>query len=165
MTSLALALLLLPLLRRRHRAASRDAYNLAVYRDQLAEVERDLARGLLSAEQAAAARTEIGRRILALTPSDGATGAGSGAMIAATLAILLLPVAAGMLYWRLGSPALPDQPFAERGAGTKPVAGDAGHIDIREALARLAAHLKTHPDDLTGWLLLARSELGLERYR
>src|SRR5260370_32467175 len=115
MTSLALALLLVPLLRREHRGASRDAYNLAVYRDQLAEVERDLARGLLNAEQAEAARAEIGRRILALTPGDGATGAGSGAMITATLAILLLPVAAGMLYWRLGSPALPDQPFAERG--------------------------------------------------
>src|SRR5713101_3301599 len=133
-------MLLAPLFFSRRRPASRDAYNLAVYRDQLAEVERDLARGLLSAEQADAARTEIGRRILALTPGDGATGAGSGAMITATLAILL-PVAAGMLYWRLGSPALPDQPFAERGAGTKPVAGDAGHIDIREALARLAANL------------------------
>ncbi len=165
MTSLTLALLLVPLLWRQHRTASRDAYNLAVYRDQLAEVERDLARGLLSAEQAAAARTEIGRRILALTPADGETRAGSGAMITATLAILLLPIAAGMLYWRLGSPALPDQPFAERGAKTKPVAGDAGHIDIREALARLAANLKTHPDDLTGWLLLARSELSLEHYR
>ncbi len=165
MTSLALALLLVPLLRHQHRAASRDAYNLAVYRDQLAEVERDLGRGLLSGEQAEAARAEIGRRILALTLGDGETRAGSGAMIAAMLAILLLPLAAGMLYWRLGSPALPDQPFAERGAGTKPVAGDAGPIDMNEALARLAAHLTTHPEDLTGWLLLAHSELSLKHYR
>src|SRR5712692_5134098 len=137
MTSLALALLLVPLLRHQHRAASRDAYNLAVYRDQLTEVERDLGRGLLSVEQAETARAEIGRRILALTPGDGETRTGSGAMIAATLAILLLPLAAGLLYWRLGSPALPDQPFAERAAKPKPVAGDTGPIDIHEALARL----------------------------
>jgi cytochrome c-type biogenesis protein CcmH len=168
MTSLALAILLLPLLRRRQRAAARDAYNLAVYRDQLAEVERDRARGLLDAEQAEAARAEIGRRILALTQSEGDTGAGANGVVAATLAILLLPLVAVLLYWQLGAPALLDQPFtargAQRGAGAKSVAGDAGHIDMNEAVARLAAHLKTHPEDLTGWLLLGRSELSLERY-
>jgi cytochrome c-type biogenesis protein CcmH len=167
-SSLALAMLLLPLIRRRHRAASRDAYNLAVYRDQLAEVERDLGRGLLDAEQAEAARAEIGRRILALTLEEGETGAGSNAFVAAALAILLLPVAAGALYLRLGSPALPDQPFASRGtersAAPISVAGNAGQIDMNEAVARLAAHLKTHPEDLAGWLLLARSELSLGRY-
>ena len=57
---------------RRRRPRSRDAYNLAVYRDQLAEIERDVARGMLSAEQAEAARAEIGRRILALTPAAAA---------------------------------------------------------------------------------------------
>ena len=46
MTSLALAILLVPLLLRRHAGASRESYNLAVYRDQLAEIERDVARGL-----------------------------------------------------------------------------------------------------------------------
>ena len=66
LTMLALAVLLVPLLLRRQRGESREAYNLAVYRDQLAEIERDLARGLLNPEQAEAARAEIGRRILAL---------------------------------------------------------------------------------------------------
>ena len=68
LTSLALAILLVPLLLRRHTAASRESYNLAVYRDQLAEIDRDAARGLLMPEQAEAARAEIGRRILALQP-------------------------------------------------------------------------------------------------
>src|SRR5258707_1394643 len=72
LTSLALAILLVPLLLRRRADGSREAYNLRVYRDQLAEVERDLGRGLLSPEQAEAARAEIGRRILGL--QDGATG-------------------------------------------------------------------------------------------
>jgi cytochrome c-type biogenesis protein CcmH len=168
MTGLALAMLLVPLIVRRRAPASRDAYNLAVYRDQLAEVERDLARGVLAAEPAEAARSEIARRILALKPAEGkiaATGQARGLkargatpVAAAALAILLLPVAAGMLYWKLGSPSLPDQPFAERAAaGT--------HINMNEAVARLGAHLKTHPEDLTGWLLLGRSELSLGRYR
>src|SRR5205807_9687059 len=52
----------------RHTAASRESYNLAVYRDQLAEIDRDAARGLLNPEQAEVARAEIGRRILALQP-------------------------------------------------------------------------------------------------
>ncbi len=166
MTALALALLLVPLLVRQRGPASRDAYNLAVYRDQLAEVERDLARGLLSAEQAEAARVEISRRILALHPADGATGAGGRPLVAATVAVLLLPLAAWALYWQLGSPALPDQPFAEqRGAAIKPVAQEAGHIDMNDAVARLAAHLKEHPEDLAGWLLFARSELSLGHYQ
>ncbi len=50
LTLAALAMLLAPLFWRRRGAAPRDAYNLAVYRDQLAEVERDLARGVLAAE-------------------------------------------------------------------------------------------------------------------
>jgi len=82
----------------------------------------------------------------------------------ATTAVLLLPFAAWMLYARLGSPALPDQPFAERAAAATPVAEAAPHPDISEALAKLAAHLKEHPEDLTGWLLLARAELRLGRY-
>ncbi len=166
MTSLALAMLLVPLLLRRRAPTSRDAYNLAVYRDQLAEVERDLARGVLAAEQAEAARAEIARRILALKPTAGEIAADPKSVAAAMLAILLLPVAAWMLYWQLGSPSLPDQPFAERKAASAlPVAANPAHIDMNEAVARLGAYLKTHPEDLTGWLLLGRSELSLGRYQ
>ena len=75
LTGLALAMLLAPLFWRRRSLASREAYSLAVYRDQLAEVERDLARGVLAAEHAEAARAEIARRILALKPTEAVTGA------------------------------------------------------------------------------------------
>jgi cytochrome c-type biogenesis protein CcmH len=161
LTTLALAMLLAPLFFRRPGLASREAYNLAVYRDQLAEIERDLARGVLAAEHAEAARAEIARRILALKPAEAETGPGTKHRAAAVAAILLLPVAAGMLYWQLGAPSLPDQPFAARMAAGTPTAAA---IDMDEALARLGAHLKEHPEDLTGWLLLARAELGLGRY-
>jgi cytochrome c-type biogenesis protein CcmH len=164
LTSLALAMLLVPLMLRRRGPAARDAYNLAVYRDQLGEVERDLARGSLNAGEADAARAEIGRRILALRPEEAHSGGGSASLAAMAVAILLLPVAAWVLYWQLGSPMLPDQPFAERGAATSPVAANGPHVDMNDAVAQLTAHLKQQPDDLTGWLLLARSEMSLGHY-
>ena len=164
MTSAALAILLLPLLWRQRKGEARQAYDLAVYRDQLAEIDRDVDRGLLTADQAEAGRTEIGRRILALGPGEE-IGAGSPAgLTAATLAILLLPIAVVLLYSQLGSPALPDQPFAERSRGPDTAVGNSGHLEMNEALARLTAHLQTHPQDLTAWLLLGRSEVGLGRY-
>jgi cytochrome c-type biogenesis protein CcmH len=166
-----------PLLVRRQRTASRDAYNLAVYRDQLAEVERDLARGVLTAEQADAARTEIGRRILALNPAAATAGPSSAMPFAmATAAVLLLPFAAWALYAALGSPGMPDQPYASRGANPSPAAAqnagqaaNAGerppHVDMAEAVQKLTAHLKENPDDLTGWVLLARSDMSLGRFQ
>ena len=164
LTMLALAVLLVPLLLRQRRGEAREAYNLAVYRDQLGEIDRDLARGLLNAEQAEAARAEIGRRILALPVPATPGSAATTPFAVATTAVLLLPVAAWLLYARLGSPGLPDQPFAERAAAARPVAEAAPHLDIGEALAKLSAHLKEHPDDLRGWLILARAELRLGRY-
>ncbi|TMJ72728.1 MAG: c-type cytochrome biogenesis protein CcmI [Alphaproteobacteria bacterium] len=190
LTCLALAILLVPLLLRRHTPASRESYNLAVYRDQLAEIDRDAARGLLSAEQAEAARAEIGRRILALQPGapsppmpppqpSPASGgeslksvAGQGArrdssagrgLVVAAVSVLAVPFAAWLLYARLGAPALPDQPFAARTTAAKATAG-IEHIDLGEAVGKIAAHLKEHPEDLRGWLLLGRTELSLGHY-
>jgi cytochrome c-type biogenesis protein CcmH len=165
LTSLALAILLVPLLLRRRADGSREAYNLRVYRDQLAEVERDLGRGLLSPEQAEAARAEIGRRILALSPAPASSASASPVpFAAATITVVLLPFAAWLLYARLGSPALPDQPFAERAAAAKAVASGVRHLDLGKAVAKIEAHLKEHPEDLTGWLLLARAEISVGRY-
>ena len=179
LTSLALAILLVPLLLRRQAPLSRESYNLAVYRDQLAEVERDVGRGLLTIEQAEAARAEIGRRILALQPGaasphpnppppagEGAQrdrGAGRGFAVAA-IAVLFLPFAAWLLYARLGMPGLPDQPFAERAAASAKRTAGVEHLGLDDAIAKIGAHLKTHPEDLTGWLLLARTQVSLGRY-
>jgi cytochrome c-type biogenesis protein CcmH len=165
LTCLALTILLVPLLLQRRSEASRESYNLAVYRDQLAEIERDAARGLVTAEQVEAARAEIGRRILALpTTSAPSSAVSRRALALSAVAVLAVPFAAWLLYARLGSPALPDQPFAERAAAAKAVAGGVEHIDLNDAIEKIAAHLKQHPEDLRGWLLLARTELSLERY-
>ena len=164
LTCLALAILLVPLLMRRHTAASRESYNLAVYRDQLAEIERDAARGLLTPEQSEAAHAGIGRRILALPPSSAAsTSMSSRSVAVGAIAVIAVPFAAWLLYARLGAPALPDQPFAVRTPVAKATAG-IEHIDLGEAVAKIAAHLKEHPEDLRGWLLLGRTELTLGQY-
>ena len=68
LTMLAVASLLVPLILRSRAGQARDAYNLAVYRDQLAEIDRDVERGIVAPGEAEGARAEIGRRILALTP-------------------------------------------------------------------------------------------------
>lgn len=165
LTTLAVALLLVPLILRGRAAEARDAYNLAVYRDQLAEIERDVERGVLSADEAAAAKSEIGRRILALTPSAAPRAASSRPLVVAAVAILVLPFAAWTLYWDLGSPSLPDEPVASRKAADMQTAQNGNpHSDMADAVNKLTAHLQAHPDDLEAWLLLARSEIDLSRY-
>jgi len=168
MTSLAVAILLVPLLLRSRAAASREAYNLAVYRDQLGELDRDIGRGVLTTDQAEAARAEIGRRILALGPAVTATGPASPVPFAAAIiAILVLPFAAWSLYAALGSPSSPDQPFASRtpAATTQTAEAAAAPHDMAEAMAKLAQHLKDQPDDLNGWILLARSQMSVGHFK
>ena len=173
LTAVVLGLLLVPLARRgRAPAPTRAAYDLTIYRDQLAEVDRDLDRGLLVPEQAQAARTEIQRRMLAAGPEDGSGGTeeparprpgGSVAMIAAIA--VAVPAGAIGLYLYLGSPDAPGQPFAERGTATaKADAGAADREGLRAVVGRLAERLLRNPDDLKGWLLLGRSYMTLEHY-
>ncbi|HXO03308.1 MAG TPA: c-type cytochrome biogenesis protein CcmI, partial [Stellaceae bacterium] len=114
LTTLAVALLLAPLILRGRMSQARDAYNLAVYRDQLAEIERDVERGIIAPAEAEAAKSEIGRRILALTPATAPAASSSVPLVVATGAIVVLPFAAWLLYWDLGSPSLADQPLASR---------------------------------------------------
>jgi len=163
MTLAAAGALLLPFLRRPREEASRAAYDIEIYRDQLAEVERDAKRGLIDEMEARAARAEIGRRALA-ADSTGSTKAApvaaSPAMPMAVLALAVVaPLGAFVLYLDLGSPHLPGQPLAQRHADTQP------NTRQDEALVeQLAERLKDRPDDAQGWMLLARSYGTLGRY-
>lgn len=161
-----LAAIALPLLSGAHALPTRGQYDRAVYRDQLREVERDLARGVLSPAEAGAARLEIQRRLLAADGSGTAPTPGlarsPGLAVAAGLFVVL---GAGGLYWRLGQPMLPDVPFVDRPAtqaDTAPAAGapaqPAPHTDMKEAAARLEQKLAADPSNATGWVLYARTE-------
>ena len=166
MTAGALALLLMPLLRKGAAAESRAAYDLTVYRDQLAEIERDLERGLLGPEEAVAARTEIERRMLAAADDPGerakdAKERGGDRAITAAVIAAALPLGAFVLYLNLGSPELPGQPFAERQAERSQAVDDPA---VQTRVAELAEHLRQNPEDLEAWLALAESYIALERY-
>jgi cytochrome c-type biogenesis protein CcmH len=154
---LALALIVLPALRRPVAVPGRSVYDRAIYKDQLTEIDRDLERGVLSAEQAAAARLEVERRILA-TVEEPPTAHGAGAPRFLLGAIgLAAVIAAGAVYLAIGSPSVPDQPVDAR------VPPDAPK-DFAESAERLAERLQENPDDGEGWLLLARTQAVLERY-
>ncbi|MGH6719640.1 MAG: c-type cytochrome biogenesis protein CcmI, partial [Alphaproteobacteria bacterium] len=161
------ALLVAPLVRPPRAPVARAAYDLEVYRDQLAELERGAARGIIGAESRDAARREIERRILALDLGPAAwaaPAAGTRRVVAAAVIAVLVPVAAGALYLAVGAPTLTDRPLAERTAETATIASGTDTGAIEDMVQRLAARLKGEPDDLDGWVLLARSLGALGRY-
>jgi len=173
LTAVTLALLLVPLVRRRDGAApDRSDYDLSVYRDQLAEVDRDLERGVLGADQADAARLEIKRRILAAgaDTESGVHNAPSKQAHRAIVAVIAVavPAFAVAVYLDLGSPSTPDLPFAERpatpGRSAPAMAGSgasAGSMD--DAITRLQQRLESDPGNVEGWMLLGRSCMTMER--
>ena len=134
---------------------------VSVYRDQLAEVERDLQRGLLEEAEAASARLEISRRLLAASEKDGNTiSVGSLGTYKATIIALMcaLPVFVLVVYLSLGSPEAPGQPYAER------LAQPLNDLPVEGLVARLEMRLKEEPDDARGWRLIAPVYLQLGRY-
>ena len=119
-----LAALLWPLTRRREEAGPRAAFDLKVYKDQLKEVDRDRDRELLTDDQAAAARTEIERRMLKAVENreEAAVAGRGGSTVARGVAMggVVLAVALAIaFYFEAGSPYLPDQPLASRGLSAK----------------------------------------------
>lgn len=111
------ALVLISALRRPPEAEAGTEVDLAVYRDQLAEIERDLARGTISTEEAARLRAEVGKRVLEADRArkvavTARSGGRTGAIAAAVLA-LTLPGALAV-YWWLGAPGYPDMALRPR---------------------------------------------------
>ncbi|MGE0745423.1 MAG: c-type cytochrome biogenesis protein CcmI [Rhodospirillales bacterium] len=161
MTAAAVVVVLLPVLRPPRAAPPRAAYDEEIYRDQLAEIDRDAARGLLSADQAASARAEVGRRLLAAarageSPAPAPRG---GSRALAAIVALALPAGAGLVYLSLGAPWL--------GGGERPAERAAAKPDDRDAsvlVDTLAQKLQDRPNDIYGWRLLGRSLVSLRRY-
>lgn len=151
--SVALAaafLIALPLFAAERAPSSAGTNDAEVYRDQLAELDRDQAAGLVGKEEAGQARAEIARRLIAASEAGPARSHKLGGMGVAFLAVFLcvfLPAAAAAIYLRTGIPDAPDLPLQARLADPDP--------DINILIAKTEAHLAAKPDDGRGWELLA----------
>lgn len=181
------AALLVPLLRRQV-DASAAAPDVLLYRDQLAEVGRDLARGLLEPAEAERTRNEIARRLLLADksgPEPLHEAPRRASMIAGVLAFLVLTGGGLAVYYQLGAPGYPDVPLTERIAagdtlratrmsqaeaelaaeasqtGAAPEAAPQDYLDM---VAQLRELVPNRPDDLQGWVLLARHEAALGNF-
>ena len=160
LTAVVLFALLRPLTRAKDDEAARSAFDAAVYRDQLAELDSDRERGLLSEADAEAARVEIARRLLG-TDADKAelprTFPPATRAAAVALAVLL-PVLALSVYLFYGSPRLPDQPLAAR------LQAPGSDQNLEALVARAEARLREHPEEGEGWEALAPVYMGWRRY-
>ena len=158
----ALLFVLPPLLSRRDgKTIARSAVNTAVYRDQLRELDTDLAAGTLSSENYENARRELEARLLQdVGASDTPAATPIKGRVVAITAAIAVPIVAGLLYFIVGTPqALSPEALAGK---------DASHpMDEQQIVAmveRLADRMKQNPDDAEGWAMLARSYSVIGRF-
>jgi cytochrome c-type biogenesis protein CcmH len=160
MTAAAIFVVLWPL--GRSRAAPAAGGEVAVYRDQMRELDRDRVAGLIGRAEADAARVEVSRRLLAAAEeaerAPPATVSPWRRRFTAVAAGIVLPIGAIGLYLAIGAPGLPDQPLAARIIGppeNRPLAG---------MLAQVEAHLERNPSDGRGWQVVAPVYMRLARF-
>lgn len=159
LTVVAAVFLLLPLLRQGRPVAADLAGEAAVYRDQLQELERDRAQGLIAASDADYARAEIARRLLSVSGKPAADSPAPAArrnVLAQAFIIIALPAIGLGLYLITGSPDMPSQPLEAR-------LENPGN-DIELLVAKAERHLAEKPDDGAGWDILAPIYFKSARY-
>jgi cytochrome c-type biogenesis protein CcmH len=161
MTGAAVLAALGPLARRHAGRAEGEEADAAVYRDQIDEIARDRARGLIDEREAESARAEVARRLIAASErgesarsSDGATGR---RRIAAVVAIVAIPAIALGGYGSLGQPDLPDLPLAARKSATP----DAQNL--ADLVSRVEAAIAKNPNDGRGYAVIAPVYMRLGR--
>lgn len=160
MTAAAVFAVLWPL--GRGNASARQGSEAVVYRDQLAEVQRDAAAGMIGEKEAEAARVEISRRLLAASDADAAAPAPSSLSFRRAVAVIALaglPLVAAGFYAKFGSPSLGDFPLAER---TRAPAVATSSMD--KLVAQVETHLEKNPTDGRGWEVLAPVLARIGRY-
>jgi cytochrome c-type biogenesis protein CcmH len=170
MTVLILGLLLWPLLKRTAAAATGEQEKtLSIFRQQFVELGQDLANGVLTDELYQQARRELERRLLEETGATETTPTMaprqvSSRPVALALAIII-PTVSGLLYWELGNPLAMTQPTAAQLAAQGSSEDPHPTADSLDALIeQLKQKMEQNPNDGVGWVLLARSYVGMGRY-
>ncbi|MBE0615310.1 MAG: c-type cytochrome biogenesis protein CcmI [Burkholderiales bacterium] len=167
LTAFALAILVAPLVRNRSRSSasiSREASSLSVFRDQLAELDADLASGTIGQEQWEAARADLQRGLLedtgAAEVSKTEHVARSG--VTAFVVAAAVPIMAVGIYLVLGSPQGLNPARASAQAQGAP--HELSQDQIEAMVSSLATRLESNPDDVEGWVMLARTYTALGRF-
>jgi cytochrome c-type biogenesis protein CcmH len=161
MTAVAIFAVLWPLARRAPEGGGSD---VVVYRDQLEEIARDRAAGLIGQVEAEAARIEVSRRLIAAADAaewEKPAERGSPLLrrrLTAAVALVLMPAGAVALYLMVGSPQLPGEPLQAR------LRAIHGNHSIAALVARVEDHLAHHPDDARGYAVLAPVYLEIGRF-
>lgn len=178
------ATLIRALVKGRHEGAPPAEFDIVVYRDQLAEIDRDIARGTLPGDEGARLKAEVSRRLLeADRAAQAQTGARSGRAGMGVIGLIAVLIAgSALLYWRIGAPGYPDLPLSDRFAmaeelranrvsqaeaeASAPPVTPRTDVDpsFLELMDKLRATMAERPDDLRGLELLARNEAALGNY-
>jgi cytochrome c-type biogenesis protein CcmH len=142
-----------------------DASDVAVYRDQLAEIKRDRLSGLIGEAEAKAAQIEVSRRLLAAADAADAQSQEKPATdslrrrrVVALITLVGLPLGTFALYLLVGSPNLPAQPLSAR------LNTPLEQRSIPALVAKVEDHLAQHPEDGRGWQVLAPIYLRMGRF-
>lgn len=171
MVAIALAFVLPPLLERPNKkstaAHGRDikAANIAVYQDQLKELDSDLKNGIVSAEQYEQDKADLERRLLEDVSSRSersvTKSSGKPSQSAAYIVAVAVPVLAVAGYLLIGNQ---DASSAPQSAAPAATAGERSQQQIEANVAALAKRLEQSPNDVQGWTMLARSYLSLGKF-
>lgn len=174
LTGLVVIIIARPLFRQQGANAAVDAPGagqLNVYKDQLAEIDRDLARGAIGRVEAEAARIELSRRMLAAVPGKVTKGLVAGqkqqsvvnlSLVKAAV-VATIPLIAIGLYGGYGVPGLPGAPNNAKqivqADGPAP-----GATDVATLIAQVEARLRQAPDDGRGWEVIGPVYLHEQRF-
>jgi len=169
MVALALAWILVPLLRSPGGArVAGEASNVAILRDQLRELDTDVTNGTISRDQYDQARRDLEQRVLdeskavpgpaAALPS--AAGAWTAAIVAGALPIVALVIYVGLGNFDAFSPLA----ARDAGGGASGARHDVSPQELAKMTAELAARLEKEPDNVEGWIILARTYYAQSRY-
>lgn len=161
MTAVACLAILAPMLRRQTPTPI-GTHDIEVYRDQLSELDRDSARGLINAGEADQARAEIARRLLKASSTSAEpvqpSQSGRAVRFSAMIAVLAVPLVSWGFYGAIGSPDVPGQPLRER------LARSPADSTIDELIARAERHLAENPGDARGWDVLGPIYMRQSRF-
>lgn len=134
--------------------------DVAFYRAQTAEIDRDLVRGVIAPREAEAAKVEAARRLVAANGRDEAPARSRSIWLPRSVALatlVLVPAVTLVLYQRVGAPNLPDDPLEAR------LNAAPSKMDLPTMIAKIERNVAKNPNDARGWALLARIYAQLNR--